>query len=191
MPELDRWNSESGTWQAYTSRKWYSELFGVILGLSFDCGGLTFSAPQIQFSLSKLNMFGKRFRIHTEGSGDAIESIIVNGYMLHGSLKVPADLLLSDAENNIVIVLGEPQMTYLARATGMVLTDYSMDSGRICCQASGLGTIRLLLCGDAEILIDRKLCQTRVASGYTIAEVTGWLPDKMHDVEIVSKSQRI
>ena len=189
-PELDRWNSESGTWQAYTARKWYSELFGVILGLSFDRGGLTFSVPQIQFSLSNLNMFGKRFRIRTEGSGDAIESIIVNGHKLCGSLKAPTDLLLSDAENDIVIVLGKPQMTYLARATGMVLTDYSMDNDRICCQASGLGTSRLLVHGDAEILIDGKLCPTRVASGYTIAEVTEWLPDRMHDVEIVSKILR-
>ena len=188
-PELDRWNSESGTWQAYTARKWYSELFGIILGLSVDRGGLTFSVPQIQFSLSNLNMFGKRFHICTEGRGNAIESIIVNGQRLHGSLKVPADLLLSDAENNIVIVLGKPQMTYLARATGMVLTDYSMDSGRICCQASGLGTIRLLLCGDAEILIDEKSYQTKTAGGYTIAEVTEWLPGKMHTVKIVSKSQ--
>ena len=186
-PELDRWNSESGTWQAYTARKWYSELFGVILGLSFDRGGLTFSVPQIQFSLSNLNMFGKRFRIRTEGSGDAIESIIVNGHKLCGSLKAPTDLLLSDAENDIVIVLGKPQMTYLVRATDMVLTDYSMDNDRICCQASGLGTSRLLVHGDAEILIDGKLCPTKVASGYTIAEVTEWLPDRMHDVEIVSK----
>lgn len=190
-PELDRWNSESGTWQAYTARKWYSELFGIILGLSVDRGGLTFSVPQIQFSLSNLNMFGKRFCIRTEGSGDAIESIIVNGHMLHGSLKVPADLLLNDADNDIVIVLGKPQMTYLARAIGLLLTDYSMDNDRICCHASGLGTNRFLTHGDAEILIDGKPCQISAASRCAIAEVTGWLPDKMHDVEIVSKSQRI
>ena len=67
------------------------------------------------------------------------------------------------------------------------MTDYSMDNDRICCQASGLGTSRLLVHGDAEILIDGKLCPTRVESGYTIAEVTEWLPDRMHDVEIVSK----
>lgn len=184
---MDRWNSESGTWQAYTARKWYSELFGIILGISFDCGGLTFSAPQIQFHLSNLNMFGKRFCIRTEGCGNAIASIIVNGHMLCGCLKVPADLLLSNVENDIVIVLGNPQTLYLARATGMVLTDYSIDNSRICCHASGLGTIRLLLCGDAEILIDEKTIQSRTAGGYTIAEVTGWLPDKMHDVKIVSE----
>ena len=74
--------------------------------------------------------------------------------------------------------------------------DLALEPGRIIGllgpNGSGKSTLIKLAMGllqptSGEILIDGKLCPTKVASGYTIAEVTEWLPDRMHDVEIVSK----
>ena len=51
-PELDRWNSESGTWQAYTARKWYSELFGVMVVCIATEGGENVAKKQTSGNLA-------------------------------------------------------------------------------------------------------------------------------------------
>lgn len=153
-PGYDRWNCDAGSWQTYTIRKWYKIIFGIILGLSFDMGGLTLSAPVKEYTLKNFSYMGKRVEIKTTGKGTNIEYIAVNGKMIRYSDKIPVDLL-DKPINKVVISLCDKKQEGLIKAEGVSITNYSeTENGNIHFNARGIASCGFFVNGKYDIFVD-------------------------------------
>jgi len=142
-PELDAWNCESGTWQGYSMRKWYGMIFRLVLGISFDAGGLTFSAPIEPFTLQNLIWRDKTFVVRSSGRGNCIAALTVNGRQYFGTQKPPIHAFTA-AENTIDVLLSETaQPLFIERFTGGTVEELKSRGNTLTATLSGIGTCRL------------------------------------------------
>lgn len=153
-PGYDRWNCDPGTWQAYTIRKWYKEIIQVLLGISFDEGGISFSDPHCTFKMSGLQYHGMWFDIATEGKGQYLQMISVNEKKLCGCCKIPRDMLFTNKTNRIKLILGNTKQEGIVKAHGMKISEYVYDGkvGTISFVAEGNATCSLFV--DGEYLVN-------------------------------------
>ena len=159
-PGYDRWNCDPGTWQTYTVRKWYKIIVKILLGISFDEGGLTFAAPLKGYSVKNLKYFGKRYEIKTEGDGKLINCISVNGKILKGTKKIPCDLL-DKSVNKIVISLYDGEKYGVIKASGVKITEYYEDKNEnISFKARGVASCGIFVNGKYKIFVDGEKIET-------------------------------
>lgn len=153
-PGYDRWNCDAGSWQTYTIRKWYRMIVGIILGVSFDMGGVTLSAPVKEYSIKNLEYLGKKWEIKTTGKGDEIEYIAINGKILRHTGKIPADLLNKPVNKAVVSLCGKKQSGIL-KADGVTITNYKeCENGDISFTAQGVASCGLFIKGKYDIFVD-------------------------------------
>lgn len=153
-PELDRWNSLKGTWQAYSMRGWYQAIVHGVVGVDAEAGGLhVYPYEGAELTLKGLHYRGKRITVDMRGSGRYAASIEIDGHTVRGTHKVPEDLLAGSGGRDVVIrvnrVKVNPHTRCIMHAYGCELSDYSCENGRIRATVSGAGTVRLAV-GSAQ-----------------------------------------
>jgi len=137
-PEPDRWNCEPGTWQAYSVRKWYQDIFHGYLGIVPDAGGVTFSPPGTGgYLVENLHYRGKRLNIEGRGDGRYIEEIRIDGKPVAGTYKTPADC---PGENIVVITREKPRPLELRSCFGAEILGWSYNGANAAFSLSGAGT---------------------------------------------------
>jgi hypothetical protein len=145
-PELDRWASLNGTWNAFTSRTWYQCIVHSIVGVDADAGGITFypySGEEIR--LLGMHYLGKTFDIEMKGSGPFIEYIEVDGEKIVGTNKLPLEYYQND-KHIVVTVKRTADNLYpvsVKYGAGIVLKDYNYAQGVITTRLIGAGEVRL------------------------------------------------
>lgn len=154
--ELDRWNCESGIWQAYSARKRYEEILSIVCGISIDFGGITFASPQTTFELRNLLVLDYSIEIYTQGAGKEIDCIEVNGKSLSNTKKIPLDLFDKTLTNRIIVKLGTSKISGLIRAVNIKIFDYFENENRILFKGESLGTKVLHFHQVKEVLVDGK-----------------------------------
>lgn len=154
-PELDRWDTLCGTWHGYSIRGWYQDVVHSIVGVGADAGGLTFYPYEgAEMNLTGLHYMGKIIDIAMLGSGRYIESIDVDGTVVRGTCKLPADLLGSDhIRIKVKRVKENPHKAYIKSATGITLTGYRFDTGRLSATVQGYGTCRIKMIAPAGLSV--------------------------------------
>ncbi len=141
-PELDRWNCESGTWQAYSMRRWYQDTLEGYLGIHLDGGGVTIAPSGAgAFALTGLHYRGMRLDFVCTGVGKCIHALRVDGQPLWGSRKVPLDLL-PGPHHTLCVELCETEKhpLYLVDAYGAAVSHLAYAAGALTCQLTGAGT---------------------------------------------------
>ncbi|GHV02258.1 hypothetical protein FACS1894211_13340 [Clostridia bacterium] len=151
-PEFDEWNCEPGTFTPIAARKWYQEIFKIRLGITFDGGGVTFSAPLCaEYTLKNLLINGKKRAVKTAGAGRHIEYIEAGGRRFYGTRKLPKDA----GGGTVTVKLSDaPQSIEIVSFTGGSLTEYGYENGTVTAAVGGAGTCRLYINGAAQILLD-------------------------------------
>ena len=154
-PFIDRWNCELGTWQSYTIRKWYEEILGIVCGITFDSGGIEFITPHCTFELTNVTIGNYQFAIKTQGAGNYISCLEVNGNRLIGTQKIPFDMLSKYGVNKINILLdcSCPEKR-LVKAYNVRIENYCFDNGCIRFTAEGVGSKYLYINGAENISVN-------------------------------------
>ncbi|WP_217594513.1 hypothetical protein [Cohnella sp. GbtcB17] len=155
-PELDRWNSLKGSWQAYSMRGWYQAAVHGVVGVDIDAGGIQihpYSGEEL--TLQGLHYRGKRLHIEMRGSGPCVEAIDVGGNRIRGTCKIPSDLLTGASEIAIrVHRTAKPEhWPCILRATGLELSEYACGSSNISAVVRGAGTARLIVLADETPIV--------------------------------------
>ena len=159
-PELDNWNCESGTFQAYTMRKWYTIVIKYYLGLYVDFGGITVNTNCLKdYTLTNLNVLGKKVNIKTVGDGALLDYIEVNGEKIIGTAKVS----LTEIEGKKVDIVihktnaKNKDLRIVSFVNGKIdAFEYNNES--IVATVSGFGSAKMTVSStkDIEVLIDGK-----------------------------------
>ncbi len=77
---LDNWNSEKGTWQAFSMRAWYNAILHNFVGVDFDKNGVNFyPCSGEEMSVLGLHYQDKTVDVHMKGKGTKIAEILVDG----------------------------------------------------------------------------------------------------------------
>lgn len=166
-PGYDRWNCDPGSWQTYTIRKWYRMIFRLILGISFDEGGVTISAPHTPYCIDNFVLHGKTYSFKTEGEGKNVLSIEINGKVFAHTKKIPADCLREDGVNVVIVHLGAQSFDGMEKANGVKIASYVESEEEVRFWASGLADCTLYIGGDYDVFVgDEQLVakKTDVAS---------------------------
>lgn len=147
-PELDRWNSLRGAWQAYSMRGWYQAVVHGVVGVDAEAGGLhVYPYAGEPLTLRNLHYRGKRLTIDMKGSGRYVASIDVDGQTVIGTNKVPDDLIEAAGNEAVTIRVYRteinPHPQCIIHGYGFRLSEYSYKDGVISAQAEGAGTVRL------------------------------------------------
>ena len=185
-PIFDRWNCEPGTWQAYTARKWYEETLGIICGITLDYGSISFTNPYAPFfSVENIKIQGKTISVKTDGRGEAIAWLNVNGEYIYGTQKVPFDKLADGKLNRITIGLGDAQNKRLTCAYNVMIKNYRYNKGQICFTASSYGTKRFYIDGVKEFFLngirqELKMC-TSISQSYVCVNFE---QGKVYEIEL-------
>lgn len=159
-PGYDRWNCDAGSWQTYTIRKWYKIIIKIVLGISFDEGGLTFCAPFKEYSVKNFNHLGKRYEIKTEGKGNRIKFVSINGKILRRTNKIPFDLLDKSVNKVIISLYDNPEIGVI-KANGVKITKYFEDENEnISFKAQGVASCGIFINGDYKIFVDGERIET-------------------------------
>jgi hypothetical protein len=112
--------------QPFSGKSWYIGILHVILGITFDAGGLT-AGPGLDRSVKIDGLFhaGRRWNVITQGKGRFIRGIRVNGVDVAGTCKIPADVANAKTMN-VEITRGPKSSTViqLLSATGARLTKW-------------------------------------------------------------------
>jgi hypothetical protein len=154
-PEHDRWDTLCGTWQAYSVRGWYQALLHGVVGVGMDAGGITFYPYEgEEMTLKGMHYLGNTFDIEMHGSGRYIESMEVDGQIIKGTNKLPADLI---NKKHILIkvkrVRENPYAVYVKHASGLEFTEYNYREGILTTKLKGAGTSRIKLVTSKELLV--------------------------------------
>lgn len=153
-PEFDRWNCMPGIWQAYSLRKWYSEILNIYCGIEIDYGGFSFDAPLSTYEIRNVKFCNKKVRIKCVGKGKSIEYLRVNGNMIYCTQKVPIDMLKKNEENEIIVKLCNSSYKGLVRAYGVEISDYRKQINKITFTASGLGIKEIYFANICNIFVE-------------------------------------
>ncbi|MDG0808637.1 glucosidase family protein [Cohnella rhizosphaerae] len=175
-PELDRWNSLKGSWQAYSMRGWYQAAVHGVVGVDIDAGGIQihpYSGEEL--TLRGLHYRGKRLHLEMRGSGPYVEYVDVGDTRIEGTCKIPSDLLNGADELTIrVRRTAQPlHSLYIARATGLALREYAYGPSYLSAVVSGAGTARLTVLSDAapDVCVDDREASCEYDSGSRTATI--------------------
>ena len=155
-PELDRWDSLCGTWQAFSVRGWYQAIMHGIVGVGIDAGGVTFYPYEgEEIRLKGLHYAGRKLDIEMCGSGKYIEAIVVDGIEIKGTNKLPEVFLLGKDQVAIKVkrVKEPPYEVFIKNAIGVRFDEYSFEEGRICAKLTGAGTCYIKIATKKEIFV--------------------------------------
>lgn len=154
-PEMDRWNTLKGAWQAYSVRGWYQSVLNGVLGVRSDIGGLTIQPGQPgEWSVEGLHHLGRRFDVVKSGKGLSVVRLIIDGRTVEGTCKTPHDILRAAMESGgpgrpvrveVVCADREPQEIGLKDAFGALIENFSRRDGQLIFRLSGAGTTRVRL----------------------------------------------
>lgn len=174
-PPLDNWNCLSGTWQAYSVRGFYQAAVHAVVGVDSDFGGITvFPYSGKELCLNGFHYENATIDFEMKGSGKYVEKIIVNGYEVIGTNKVPYDVL-NQAYNKITVFRSnKPLKGFIASANAVKITEYIYDETKIIAKLFGYSQsyIKLNLTEKSKVLIDGKPVQlTRNPDGLFIVPV--------------------
>jgi hypothetical protein len=166
-PELDEWNCESGTWQAYSMRKWYRLVMVYILGLSADTGGLTLAAPAGgAYSLTNYDYHGKAVTVKVSGTGAFVGKLKVNGAEVAGTLKIPSAIIEKQKKIDIEAELSDKRMPlYIESFTGGAVKSCVPTKDGFDLELTGTGTCRLYVHSEKPL--------TAVFDGETVSRPKG------------------
>jgi len=147
-PELDRWNSLRGAWQAYSMRGWYQAAVHGVVGVDAEVGGLhVYPYDGEPLTLRNLHYRGKKLTIEMTGSGRFVASIEIAGRTVIGTNKVPDDLIAEAEGEAVAIRVNRTGVNshplHIVHGYGFRLTDFSYGADGISAQAEGAGTVRL------------------------------------------------
>lgn len=145
-PELDKWDTLSGTWQAYSVRGWYQAAIHGVVGVGIDAGGVTFFPYDgEEIKLLNLHYLDRTLDIEMQGSGRYIEFIDVDGQIIKGTNKLPSDLFNSERNIHIKVkrVRENPYKAYVKNANGIEFAEYSYKESKIVTKIKGSGTSRI------------------------------------------------
>lgn len=183
-PELDRWDTLCGTWQAYSIRGWYQAAIHGIVGVGVDAGGLVFFPYEGEEMILKgFHYLDKALDIEMRGSGRYIGSIEIGGQVIKGTNKLPSDLLKG---NNVKIrvtrVRENPCEVYIKQASGVEFTEYDYTRGKITAKLKGAGTSRIKLAASRapQVKLDGGKAEVHYGSGLNLATIEV----KMHAGEV-------
>ncbi|MBP3961517.1 hypothetical protein [Paenibacillus lignilyticus] len=157
-PDVDRWNTENGTWHAYSMRGWYQAAIHGVVGVSMEAGGITFHPyAGEEMTLEGLYFGEQRLDIAMIGSGPYVESIEVEGHVLEATNKLPVDAAGAGqggaSQITVRRVQANPYPFSIQKAFGIELSDYSYADGVIRAQMEGAGTSRLKLIAQREPVV--------------------------------------
>ena len=89
-PKPDAWNSENGTWQAYSLRAWYEVIVHSVVGIDFAGNGMNiYPYSGEEMNLKNLHYNRKVFDIYMKGSGTNVNEVILNGKSLGSVRNIP------------------------------------------------------------------------------------------------------
>ncbi len=144
-PEKDRWNANSGIWQAYSMRSWYQNILHGYLGVLCDIGGFTFSpAGTGDFKIENMHYMGKTWTIEGIGTGSYIDTIQIGGYSIKESWKLPLDVLEMSASTTIrILTTGEERGLYLRKCTGAAIRNFAGGEKELRFTVSGSGECKI------------------------------------------------
>ncbi|WP_308634881.1 glucosidase family protein [Paenibacillus silvisoli] len=177
-PDLDRWNTERGTWHAYSMRGWYQAAVHGVVGVTMEAGGLNFHPyGGEEMTLEGLHVRNRRFDIAMKGSGRYIQSIEVDGRLLEATNKLPVDIAGGNA--NVVVTVrradSSPYPIVIEKGFGIELSSYSYSDGVIRARMQGAGTSRLKLIAKRKPVVNIGGCSVDVhydaAAGRATVEI--------------------
>lgn len=144
-PDLDGWNCQSGTWQAYSMRGWYQAAVHSLLGIEFDYGGIIISPHSGKpMKVENLHWADMQLDIEITGKGKYIDLIDVNGEKISSTCMIPYDLL--KMENKITVTRAEnPHNAYISKGYGIKLTDYRENESGFSGRLTGYGHQQLVI----------------------------------------------
>lgn len=160
-PGYDRWNCDAGSWQTYTIRKWYRMIFRLLLGVSFDEGGVTLSNPHTSYCIENFVLRDKTYSFKTEGEGKEITAIDVNGHNLSHTKKIPVEYLREDGVNAVTVYLGNKAFEGVEKANGVEIGEYKEDEKSVNFLASGLADCTVYIGGDYDVFVDGEKVKTK------------------------------
>lgn len=164
-PDMDRWNTMSGAWQAYSIRGWYQAVIHGVLGMDIDAGGITFHPHDgDEMTLKGLPFHGRVLDIGIRGSGGFISRIEVDGSIVKATWKLPIDSLGSGKRVTILVhrTRRRPVNAFIRRATGLELRSFRSGNGIMRAQIRGEGTCRIRIGAERKPVVRVDGSPTRV-----------------------------
>ncbi len=156
-PPLDNWNCLNGTWQAYSVRGFYQAAVHAVVGIDADFGGLTV----YPYSGRELRLYGLHYRdgtvdIAMYGSGPFAEYIEINGKVLTGTHKIPADWLTGRRDTVKVYRTAAAPVRQLAEACGIRLSGWNCtaEGFRVILEGYTRSTVKLRLAEGDTVRLD-------------------------------------
>ena len=150
-PEFDRWTSQKGAWQAYSTRAWYQAVFHSVVGVDVDPGGITlYPYSGQEMVLRRMHYMERQIDLHMKGSGPYIDSVVVDGKKILATHKIPEDIYRSNRHPVIKVYRSKTRslpVTILS-ADAMRLEDYRFNGKSIRMVGSCNGLVRLRLRAD-------------------------------------------
>jgi len=164
-PELDRWNSLKGSWQAYSMRGWYQAIVHGVVGVDAEAGGLhVYPYLGAEMTLKGMHYRGRRLTIEMAGTGRYVKSVEINGRSVVGTHKLPADLLEEQGEIEVRVerTASNPHVRYIVHGYGCELRSYVCREDGIRANLLGAGTARLKVWSAARpcVTLDGKEVST-------------------------------
>lgn len=171
--------------QFFSIKTWYEGLVGGILGLSFDCGGLTASAGlDGPLHWKGIPAYGRKWSIKVVGKGAHVSKIEVGGTTWKGTCKVPLPKRGSTA---IVIhrTAKAPAHPVLRSADGAEALASETSPGKLTLKISAPTRVllRFRCAGKPKVTIGGESVSVDWHKADQHAEV--WLPGSSEDVEVV------
>lgn len=165
-PEKDRWNTNSGIWQAYSMRSWYQNILHGYLGVLCDNGGFTFSPGGTgDYKIGNMHYMGKTWTIEGIGTGCYIDAVKIGDYSIKESWKLPLDVLeMADSTTIRVFTTGEERGLYLRKCMGAALRNFAGGEKELRFTVSGLGECKIYYHSKAPVRVYEK--GVRISDGY-------------------------
>ena len=156
---LDEWNNQSGTWQAFGMRAFYTSVIESYIGVYADYGGLQFAPNSLgECAIDNLHFGSHTAQIRFCGKGRFVSEIQINGEHVVGTNKIPYDLLREENKVHIIKTELEPAL-YISEAYESRIAKYGYLSGCIEFEAQTYGehTITVHAKQAVEVCINNTL----------------------------------
>jgi hypothetical protein len=155
-PENERWLHHGAAWNLNCATGWYSAILHALLGLQFDPGGITLlpipavydkAGRRNHARVRKLNFRGGLWDVATEGEGDHIIDLRVDGESIIGSHKIPVSCY-TPAEHHVSIRYGKQPCggPALAEFCGGHLLSVQTSAGKTSATVRGFGRVDFSVC---------------------------------------------
>jgi hypothetical protein len=165
-PDAERWLHHGAAWNLNCATGWYSAILHALFGLQFDPGGITvLPVPGIHDNaghrchgqVGKLYFRGGHWDFASEGEGDHIVDLRVDGEPLHGSFKIP-HRYYTPGSHQVHVQYGERAVPgpVLAEWCGGQLLSVQTVAGKTIAMVRGFGRVDFRICAGLRphILLD-------------------------------------